>query len=54
MHEEQSDRMSSAGWYRYWAFLLQVLGHVVYGVSHLPGHLDYSVVLGIPAVAFSL
>lgn len=46
------DDVTSDGPHWYWAFLLQVLSHVVHGVSHLPGHLDNSVVLGIPAVTF--
>lgn len=42
----------SSGLYRNWAFFPEVLGHVIYCVGHLAGHLNDSVVLRIPAVAF--
>lgn len=44
--------LPSSGHYRNRAFFLEVLGHVIYCVSHLPGHLNYSVVLRIPVVTF--
>lgn len=49
---KNTDRLPSSGHYRNRAFFPEVLGHVIYLVSHLPGHLNYSVVLAIPPVTF--
>lgn len=54
LETEQVDKVPSGGSYQYRPFLSQVLGQVTNCVRHLPGHLNDSVVLGIPAVALFL
>lgn len=52
--KDNNSEVTSGGHYQNWASLLQILCHVTNCICHLPGHLDYSVVFGIPGVALLL